>query len=267
MDNSVPQELLDAGRGYEALYVKALFQTWTKHVIDGASVSAGDHVLDIACGTGVLTRNVLQTVGASGRVVGADVAPGMLAAAKEIEPVIEWVEAPAEALPFKDASFERIVSQFGMMFFTDRQKSAHEMFRVLKPDGTLAIAVWNSVAENPAYKEVIAILDDEISKDAGNALRLPFSLGDCAEIPPLLEKAGFKNIRVQTRQEDAHFPSASQMVEAELRGWLPLFDIMLDEPAIERVLATADARLAQYKASDGTVRFPTSAHIVTAHKN
>ena len=267
MKSSVPQELLDAGRGYEALYVKALFQTWTKHLLEGAAVSTGDHVLDIACGTGVLTRSALQNVGVDGRVVGADVAPGMLAAAKEIEPDIEWIEAPAESLPFEDASFERVVSQFGMMFFADRQKSAHEMFRVLKPEGTLAIAVWNSVSENPAYKEVIAILDDEISPEAGDALRLPFNLGDSGEIAPLLEKAGFMNIHAQTRREEAHFASAAQMVEAELRGWLPLFDIMLDEPAIEKVLATADRRLAQYKTNDGSVRFPTSAHIITAQKN
>ena len=266
MNSSVPQELVDAGRGYEALYVKALFQTWTKHLIEGAAVSTGDQVLDIACGTGVLTRSALQKVGVGGRVVGADVAQGMLAAAKEIEPNIEWIEAPAEALPFEGASFDRVVSQFGMMFFADRQKSANEMCRVLKPGGTVAIAVWNSVDENPAYKEVIDILDEHVSPEAGDALRLPYSLGGKGEIPPLLEKAGFKNIELRTVRENANFPSAVQMVEAELRGWLPLFDIMLDEPAIERVLATADSKLATYKTGDGAIIFPTSAHIITAEK-
>ena len=86
MSIDAPDELVEAGRGYERLFVPALFSVWTRHLVDGAGVREGLHVLDVACGTGVLARTALQRVGATGRVVGVDPAPGMLAAADEIEP-------------------------------------------------------------------------------------------------------------------------------------------------------------------------------------
>lgn len=135
MDQDVSEKLAEAGRGYERLFVPALFQVWTKHLIRGAGIRQGSQVLDVACGTGVLARDALARVGTNGRVVGADPAPGMLAAARETEPAIEWLLCNAEALDVDDAAFDCVVSQFGMMFFQDRQKSADEMFRALKPGG------------------------------------------------------------------------------------------------------------------------------------
>ena len=178
MDESVPQELIDAGRGYESLFVPALFEVWTKHLIEGADVRKDSHVLDIACGTGVLTRRALARSGPGGRIVGVDPAPGMLAAANEIEPSIDWILCSAEALELDDETFDCVMSQFGMMFFQDHEKSAREMFRVLKPGGALAIAVWNSVEHNPAYADIIAVLQEQVGTAAADALRLPFSLGN-----------------------------------------------------------------------------------------
>lgn len=106
MDIDVSEDLIDAGRGYEALFVPALFDVWTKHLVEGAGVGQGSHVLDVACGTGVLARSALARVGANGRVVGADPAPGMLAAAKEVEPAIDWVLCGAEALDVGDETFQ-----------------------------------------------------------------------------------------------------------------------------------------------------------------
>lgn len=94
MDQAVSEDLVEAGRGYENLFVPALFETWTKHLVEGAGIKEGSHVLDIACGTGVLARSALARVGPNGRVVGADPAPGMLAAAKEIEGAIECPGGP-----------------------------------------------------------------------------------------------------------------------------------------------------------------------------
>lgn len=266
VDSTVTQEEFDAGRGYEELFVPALFEPWTKHLIYGAGVEQGCHVLDIACGSGVLTRHALSQSGQSGRVVGVDPAPGMIAAAKEVEPKIEWVLGSAEALDFGDAMFDCVVSQFGMMFFQDRQKAASEMFRVMKPGGRLAIAVWNSIENNPAYGDIIAVLDEQVSTAAGDALRLPYSLGDPDEVINVLAQGGFTGIKFETRTERAKFPNSRTMVEAELRGWLPLFDINLSEKMIADVLVKSDGKLSKYAALSDEAVFPTSAHIVTAHK-
>jgi len=128
MDQNIPQELVEAGRGYESLFVPALFEQWTKHLVEAAGIREGSHVLDIACGTGILARRALLRAGPDGRVIGVDPAPGMLAAAKEIEPGIDWILCGAESLELDNETFDSVISQFGMMFFQDRQKSAEEMF-------------------------------------------------------------------------------------------------------------------------------------------
>lgn len=267
MDENIPQELIEAGRGYESLFVPALFDQWTRHLIEGASIRKGSHVLDVACGTGVLARNALSRTGPGGRVTGVDPAPGMLAAAEEIEPGIDWVLCGAEALRLQDESFDCVVSQFGMMFFEDREKSVEEMFRVLKHGGSLAIAIWNTVEQNPAYADIIAVLQEHVGTAAADALRLPYSLGDHDEVTSVLDNSGFTSINVETKVESARFPSSRHMVEAELRGWLPLFDIMLSEAEINEVLAASDSTLSKYTSSSGHAVFPTSAHVITARKN
>jgi len=266
MDQDVSQDLIDAGRSYEALFVPALFEAWTKHLVEGAGISEGSHVLDVACGTGVLARSALAKTGASGRVVGADPAPGMLAAANELEPNVEWVLCGAESLNVEYESFDCVVSQFGMMFFEDREKAAKEMFRALRPGGSLAIAVWRSVDQNPAYADIIKVLEDNVGTAAADALRLPYSLGDSNEVQEVLESVGFDGVTVKAKTEIAKFPSSRQMVEAELRGWLPIFDIFLGEDAINEVLIESDKLLRKYSAPSGEAVFPTSARIFTARK-
>ena len=164
---SATRQELEAGRGYEALFVPALFKPWTKHLVNGAGVEDGCDVLDLACGSGVLARHALEEAGRSGRVVGIDPAPGMIAAAMEVEPDVEWILGRAEDLPFEDEAFDCVVSQFGMMFFDGRAKAEAEMHRVLKPGGRVAVAVWNSIDHNPAYREISAVLDEQVGTEAG----------------------------------------------------------------------------------------------------
>ena len=111
MDENTPQELVEAGRGYESLFVPALFEHWTKHLIEGAGIREGSHLLDIACGTGILARDAFSRTGPGGRVVGADPAPGMLATANEIEPSIDWILCSAE---FMEAQWA-ICCEFAVM--------------------------------------------------------------------------------------------------------------------------------------------------------
>src|SRR5262245_55708684 len=125
----------EAAWQYERLFVPAEFGEWPPRVLDAAQVSADHTVLDIACGTRVLARAAATRVGDTGRVCGVDLDPGMLAVARELGAGIEWRRASAEALPFPDAAFDRVVSQFGLMFFDDREEALLEMGRVTVPDG------------------------------------------------------------------------------------------------------------------------------------
>ena len=142
---------LDAATGYQELLVPALMEEWAPQVADAAGIRPGDRVLDVACGTGVLTREAAIRAGPTGAVTGLDLSPEMLAVAARLSPALRWQQGSAEALPFADHSFDAVVSQFGLMFFPDPVAGLREMMRVLALGGRLAVAVWGSLADTPAY--------------------------------------------------------------------------------------------------------------------
>src|SRR5262245_2671177 len=125
---------------YESFFVRCLFQQWTARMCDTGHLQSGQRVLDVACGTGVLARAAALRVAPGGHVIGGDINEGMLAVARRSAPAIEWHQCAAEQLPFDDGSFDAVLCQFGLMFFTDRDQAVHEMARVLRPGGRLAVA-------------------------------------------------------------------------------------------------------------------------------
>lgn len=129
----------------------ALFEQWVEKVLDAVQIRLEEKVLDVACGTGVPARNAIARVGSSGIVAGIDPDPGILTVADRLSPTVDWRQGTAESLPYPDASFDAVVSQFGLMFFTDRQRALQEMVRVLRPRGRVAVAVWDSLENVPAY--------------------------------------------------------------------------------------------------------------------
>lgn len=261
------QAQIDAANAYEALFVPALFGQWARKVADAAQIQPGQRVLDVACGTGILAREVSSRVGSTGRVAGIDPSPGMIAVANQLAPSVDWRVGVAEALPFPDQSFDAVVSQFGLMFFADRSQAIREMRRVLAPGGQLTVAVWDSLDNIPAYASVVALLDKTAGRQAADALRAPFVLGNRKDLAGMFSDAELTSADITTHHGSAQFPSIRIMVEAELRGWLPLMGVVLTENQIESILQEADGALSSYAAADGRVTFPLSAHLVTAKKS
>lgn len=260
------QAQIDAANAYETVMVPALFEEWVEPVLDAARIRPGQRVLDVACGTGVLARGGAQRIGRNGSIVGIDPSPGMLAVAEQLDPAVDWREAAAEALPFPDASFDAVVSQFGMMFFRNRPAAIAEMLRVLKPGGSLAVAVWDTLENSPAYAVEVALLERVAGRAAADALRAPFVLGHRRELAALFEKAGASSPKIGTRTGTARFPSIRVMVEADLRGWLPVMGVALSEQQIAQILSEAESELAPFVGQGGQVVFDSPAHIVTGGK-
>jgi ubiquinone/menaquinone biosynthesis C-methylase UbiE len=266
MSEPTLQAQIDAANAYEALFVPALFRQWAPKVADAAQIQPGQRVLDVACGTGILARELTSRMGSSGRVVGIDPSPGMVAVAKHLAPAIEWREGVAESLPFPDQSFDAVVSQFWLMFFTDRQQALRDMLRVLAPRGHLVVAVWDALDNIPAYACVVALLEQTAGRQAADALRAPFVLGNRQELATLFSEAGVASAEITTHHGTARFPSIRTMVEADLRGWLPVMGVILTEDQIGRILQEAEHALSSYATADGRVTFHLSAHLITAKK-
>ena len=254
----------EAAKAYEALFVPALFEEWAPKVAAAAHIGQGQNVLDVACGTGVVAREIARLVGSTGHVVGLDPVGGMLAVAKQLSPNVQWQQGTAESLPFADHSFDSVVSQFGLMFFNDREQALREMVRVLVPGGRLAVAVWDSLDHIPAYATTVELLERKAGTDAANALRAPFVLGDRNALPSLFDAAGMHEAEISTEKGSARFPSIRIMVEADLRGWLPVMGVFLTDDQIEVILKEAETALRSYARDNGQVTFDVSAHIVSA---
>lgn len=257
---------IESAAAYERLFVPALFGQWAPKVADAAQIAAGDSVLDVACGTGALAREAAPRVAPGGRVTGVDPSAGMLAVAARIAPSIDWREGVAEALPFPDGAFDVVVSQFGLMLFADRDLAAREMLRVLAPGGNLAVAVWDAIDNNPAYRAEAALFEEVAGPRAADAVRAPFSLGDSESLAALFEDAGATDVTVDTLAGTGRFPDIRTMVEADLRGWLPVTGVVLAEVEIAEILARAERALASCRTKDGAAEFAVSAHLLTAVK-
>jgi ubiquinone/menaquinone biosynthesis C-methylase UbiE len=252
-----------AAEVYEEFFVPALFAQWADRVVEAVGLQEGDRVLDVACGTGVLARAAAACIGAKS-VVGLDANEGMLDVARRAAPEIDWRLGKAEALPFDDASLNAVVSQFGLMFFTDRRAALQEMFRTLRPGGRLVVAVWDSIERSPGYAALADLLQELFGDEAADALRAPFALGDKRELQALYEEADIAPVEISTQSGMARFPSIAAWVHTEIRGWV-LAD-RLDDTQFAALLAAAAQRLATFRMADGEVVFAAPAHIVSATK-
>ncbi len=255
------QVAASAAEVYESFFVPALFVDWPPYLLQAANVGRGDVVLDVACGTGVLARGAADIVGSKGMVTGVDINDGMLAVAQAKAPHITWENGAAEALPFEDNSFDRVISQFGLMFFQDRVKALTEMRRVLHHEGTMAVAVWDSLQHTPGYAAVAQILADLFGPNIAQSIEAPYALGDKTQLTDLFNAAGMPDVTIQTIKGQARFNSIEEWIYTDIKGWT-LADV-IDEAGYQQLKQYAPQKLAQFVQPDGSVLFDAPAHIVS----
>ena len=250
---------------YEEFFVPALFQQWGRIIADMARVAPGQRLLDVACGTGVLACAAAERVGPNGAVTGLDPNDEMLAVARGKSARIEWKNGHAESLPFADASFDRVASQFGLMFFEDRAAGLREMMRVLRPGGRLAVAVCDALDHSPGYAVLAELLQRLFGATVADAFRAPFALGDRKQLRSLCEQAGIRNAQVARADGTVRFKSIEQLVATE-RACVWTLGGLLDDSQFGRLLEEAEESLQPFVGADGTVAFEMPALVITADK-
>jgi ubiquinone/menaquinone biosynthesis C-methylase UbiE len=186
---------------YERLLVPLIFEPYASAIAERLarhlSARPGARVLEIAAGTGALTRAMAARLPASVEIVATDLNQSMLDRARSIgtSRPVEWRQADALALPFADAPFDVVVCQFGTMFFPDKGKAFAEERRVLRDGGVLMFSVWDRIEDNEFADVVTRALAARFPDDPPRFLaRTPHGYHDRATIARDLERGGFREI-------------------------------------------------------------------------
>jgi SAM-dependent methyltransferase len=186
----------------------------------------------------------------------------MLDIARAKSASVEWLNAPAEALPFADDSFDCAVSQFGLMYFENQENAIREMIRVLRPGGSLAVVVWDELKHNPGFAAEDKLWQKVFGDEMGD--ESPNKLGDKIVLEKLFESSGVSSIQIATHQGTARFESIESWIHTGAKGWTA--DDAISDDQLRLLIKTAEEDLISFRTAEGSVAFPTSAHIVTARK-
>ena len=235
---------------------------------DHAPLHAGERVVDVACGTGIVTRVAVERFTNLKSIVGVDLNTGMLDIARENTPAtgvpVEWRQGDMCALPFPDGSFDVALCQQGVQFVPDKLAALHEMRRVLVSGGRLAFTVWS---EAPAWNVAMAeSLARHLSSDVARSCLSPFVWNDAETIRKLVSDAGFCDIEMRVfefmRREEA---SAEQFAVSV--AWLPFArDVAgVSDETHMAIWQEICAAMQAYRDGDHFV-YPFTSHLVQARK-
>jgi ubiquinone/menaquinone biosynthesis C-methylase UbiE len=203
----------NAAENYERYFVPTIGMAFATALLEAAGLQRGERVLDVACGTGVVTRLAAEGVGADGAVAGLDINPGMLAVARAVPSsgaAIEWHEASAETLPIADGSFDVVLSSLGLQFVSDKALALREMRRVLIPHGRLAIATVGPAG--PLFTILEQALARHLNPEAAGFTRAVFSLHEPQELETLTSGAGFRDVEVRSKALSITLPGPADFL-------------------------------------------------------
>jgi ubiquinone/menaquinone biosynthesis C-methylase UbiE len=269
MENAEQWQMsLESAEAYERYVARYILGPWAPLLVEAARVAVGEHVLDLACGTGVVARVAAKRVGPKGHVIGIDLNPAMLAVARTVSLAggaqVEWLERSALHLELPDSSFDAVLCQQGLQFFPDKPLAMREMRRVLRPDGRLAISVWNSIGHyNKAVGEALGqFLTEDVAARFCASRRVP----DPEDLARLAAEAGFLDVEVGTACISVRLPRLDKFALDHL-GATPVAPVVAGTDAATRraIGASVTKRLEAYSNDDG-VSYPETTYVLRATK-
>ena len=207
---------------YDRHMVPLIFESYARDMAQRAAALSPKAVLEMAAGSGVVTRALAPMLSPDARYVVTDLNQPMLdyaATRQKQDNRVTWRQADAQALPFEDAAFDLVCCQFGVMFFPDRPSAYREARRVLKPGGTFLFNAWDRIEENVFADEVTNALAEFFPDDPPRFMaRTPHGYHDTALIRSDLAKAGFSDVTIETKAAESRAPSPRQVAVAYCQG-------------------------------------------------
>jgi ubiquinone/menaquinone biosynthesis C-methylase UbiE len=261
------------GRGpdsYERYQVPSVFEPLARMFLQRVELRAGQRVLDVACGTGIITRLAAPILGPSGSIAGIDLNEQMLDLARARAPTggaaIEWRQGDAAALPYDSDEFDVVLCQQGLQFFPDKAAGLREMHRVLKPEGLLGICVWCAVERSPCHSAIAAALTRHAGADIARRFQAPFSFSDRDLLKREMVRAGFRNVDIQTGIVTRRLLPPKESVPG-LLGSTPVGPEVatLASETRDAIVDEVAAALTPYRDDDG-MTLPQPTHIALARK-
>ena len=206
---------------YDKYLGPVLFEPYALDLRDRLKKESLKNVLELACGTGRVTRHLVSLLPANGKLIASDLNPDMMAVAKArvSDERVKWLAADAQALPFANDSFDHIVCQFGIMFFPDKGKALSEAYRVLQPGGLYLFNTWAGMEQNPRTAIIRKIMEEQFREDSPDFLKKgPYSFFDPVEIRGLMEGAGFTDVKIEAVDKVAQYTSVDDFLKGFLEG-------------------------------------------------
>jgi ubiquinone/menaquinone biosynthesis C-methylase UbiE len=251
---------------YDSVWA-SLTRQFIPHLIRGAQISPGMSVLDVACGPGYVCA-AIKKLGAV--PTGIDFSEKMIAIAKAMSPDIPFVQGDAQDLPFRDASFDRVLVNFGLLHVSKPEKACAEACRVLKSGGRLGFTVWAGPEENPGAK----IVNDAIEAHADMDVGLPegpprYLYSEREECRKVLEQSGFdgSSMSYETRTVQWHLPTASYFFEAERDAGVRTAGLLARQSpkTLDAIRIAIENGMQRYERGNEFV-LPMTAHVVAVAK-
>ena len=236
---------------YDRYLGPALFEPYAADLVGRLELDEGASVLELACGTGIVTRRLRDRFPAA-RIVATDLNEAMIDyAARKFgdEDRIEWRQADMTALPFPDESFDAVVCQFGLMFVPDKAAAAREARRALRPGGTFAFSVWDAIEHNDLARVAHATIASFFVRDPPNFYEVPFGMHDRQALRALLDGAGFREASMETVPLPCVSPSAAEAARGLVDG-NPVV-VAINERAQESAARITEAVARELAASHG----------------
>jgi ubiquinone/menaquinone biosynthesis C-methylase UbiE len=253
---------------YDRFLVPLIFQPYAFDLAGRLAKTAPRDVLEIAAGTGVLTRAIASVLPAEMHIVATDLNQPMLdhaMARQRGDSRIAWRQADALALPFEDMAFDAVACQFGVMFFSDKIRAYREARRVLRPGGYFIFTVWDRISENEFADVVTQALAVLFPADPPRFLaRTPHGHNDADQIRAELDAAGFATPSIDTVEFMSKASSAADAAIAYCQGTPLRNEIEARNAAgLSEATKIATEALAR-RFGNGPIEGRISAHVITA---